>query len=262
MAAEEAICVIPARYGSTRFPAKMLADLAGKPLLQHVWEGVRSARRVTDVLIATDDARIEQAARRFGAQVVMTSPACASGTDRVAEVARSRKDTWVINVQGDEPLMRGSMIDQLVQSLRDDSQAPAATLCTPLSDPKQIESPHVVKVVMDQSGYAIYFSRSPIPHWRDRDPKSGPTVYKHLGIYGYRRDFLLKLSSWPPTPLERSEKLEQLRVLEHGFKMKVSVTEFDSIGVDTPEDLERVAKIIRTVTLNPKQNEVKASNHL
>ncbi len=236
------ICVIPARYSSTRLPGKPLALIAGKPMIQHVYERASQAKLPCRVLIATDHEQVFGAVEAFGGEVMMTSPLHPTGTDRLAEVAARHEDADVIiNVQGDEPLIEPAVIDQLAAEFL---QAPAltmATLAAPLAE-DEYHVPSVVKVVTDLAGYALYFSRSLIPY--PRNPANGLTYYKHIGIYAYRRDFLLKFAALPPTPLEKAESLEQLRALEHGYRIKVLSTGFTSVGVDTPEDLERVNTII------------------
>ena len=207
--------VIPARYGAQRFPGKPLALIAGKPLVQRVYEQARKAQRLDRIVIATDDTRIADVVKKFGGEVVMTSPACPSGTDRAAEVARQLDCDRVVNIQGDEPLMRPEMIDQLVDSLADYDMATLARL---IESAEVLANPNVVKVVFATTGNALYFSRHPIPFVRD----IGATAphFKHLGIYAYRRDFLLKFVQLPPSALEKTEKLEQLRALENGFAIK------------------------------------------
>jgi len=229
--------VIPARYGSTRLPGKPLARIDGRPLIWYVWEKATRARTVRRVVVATDDERIASAVRGFGGEALLTSPDCASGTDRVAEAARGLSEEIVVNLQGDEPMMDPSVIDAVAGPLAADPALLMTTAAVVLDDPAQYESPQVVKVVVDARGDALYFSRAPVPRYRDT-PR-GP-YRKHLGIYGYRRDFLLRLGDLPPSPLERAEKLEQLRVLENGFRIRVVDVEHDPVGVDTPEDLEAV----------------------
>jgi 3-deoxy-manno-octulosonate cytidylyltransferase (CMP-KDO synthetase) len=255
-----ALVVIPARYGSTRFPGKPLASLQGKPMIRHVYEGAAKASRAEEVVVATDDERIAEAVKRFGGTAVMTSPACRSGTERAAEVGRTRKAGVIINVQGDEPLVRAEMIDQLAEFLERHAAVPMASLMTPLRDPDQLASPNVVKVVTDRDGFALYFSRAPIPFEREpvwargretggggptpHAPPPTPLHWKHLGLYGYQRHFLLQFPSLEPTPLEQAEQLEQLRALEHGWRIKLLETAHDSIGVDTPDDLKRVEQLL------------------
>ena len=240
-----ALVVIPARYASVRFPGKPLAKLAGKPMIQHVYEGASRARSTAETVVATDDPRIAEAVQQFGGTVVMTSPTAKSGTDRVAEVARQRNAQVVVNVQGDEPLVQPGMIDQLVEFLERHGAVPMASLMTRFKPSDDPNSPNVVKVVTDQDGFALYFSRAPIPH--DRGSASGGDAtrcWKHLGLYGYQRHFLLQFPSLEPTPLERLEQLEQLRALEHGYRIKLLETAHDSIGVDTPDDLARVEQLM------------------
>ena len=229
------VVVIPARFASTRLPGKPLAEIAGKPLIQWVYERANTSTLKDEVLIATDDVRIRDAALSFGASVVMTSPDCASGTDRVYEAIKGRDADIVINLQGDEPLIRGDMIDALFSALEGES-LDMATLCVPLSEKGELESPHIVKVVIDQKGFALYFSRSPIPFAQKR---TNAAIYKHVGIYGFSRFFLERFVSLPRGRLEETESLEQLRALEAGYKIKVLLVDYDGISVDTPEDLER-----------------------
>jgi 3-deoxy-manno-octulosonate cytidylyltransferase (CMP-KDO synthetase) len=243
--------VIPARYASRRFPGKVLALLNGRPLIQHVYEQVRQARRLDELVVATDDERILQAATRFGARAVMTSPTHRSGTDRIAEVARTLQADIIINIQADEPLIRPDSIDQVVEFLLAHRAVPMTTLMSQLTRREAVANPHVVKVVVDQDGYALYFSRAPIPHIRQDVRGSGvgaepsaqspqPLAYKHIGLYGYQREFLLRVPHLSPTPLEQAEQLEQLRALEHGYRIKVLESPYDTVGVDTPEDLATV----------------------
>ena len=236
-----ATVVIPARYGSTRFPAKILASETGKPLVQHVVERARLASRVREVLVATDDQRIVDALRPFETRCVMTSPDHQSGTDRIAEVARGLADEIVVNVQGDEPEIEPETIDALIARL-ESSDDDMATAATPFPAQADVADPNLVKVVAGLDGRAIYFSRSVIPFWRDRTSGLPPAYYLHLGIYAYRREFLLQFSSWPPTPLERTEKLEQLRALEHGRSIYVLTVARATHGIDTAEQYEAFVK--------------------
>jgi 3-deoxy-manno-octulosonate cytidylyltransferase (CMP-KDO synthetase) len=227
------LVVIPARYASTRFPGKPLHLLAGRPLVQHVWDRCRSAREVSGVMIATDDERIMTAARRFGADVAMTRSDHPSGTDRLAEIAAARPDTThFINVQGDEPLINPSLIDELARALKDDPDLPMITAASPLERVEDMENPNVVKVVVNGAGDALYFSRSRIPFPLN---ESSLPCYRHLGIYGYSREFLLGYVRWLRSPLEKAEALEQLRALENGARIRVVLTADESPGVDTPE---------------------------
>ena len=229
--------IIPARYGASRLPGKPLAQIDGRPMIWYVWENARESRCSTRVIVATDDERIAAAVRGFGGEAVMTSAGCASGTDRVAEAARGLAEQIVINLQGDEPTMNPSVIDAVAAPLLADPGVPMSTAAVVREDPKEFSLPSVVKVVVDDRGDALYFSRAPIPHYRD----AGSGRYrKHLGIYGYRRDFLLRLSALPQSALEEAERLEQLRVLQSGGKIRVVDVAFDSAGVDTPEDLRAV----------------------
>lgn len=238
--------VIPARYASSRFPGKSLAVIAGKTMLQHVWERASAARYLTSVAIATDDKRIRDAAEKFSAKVVMTRADHVSGTDRVAEVASASNAELVVNIQGDEPMIDPGAIDAAVLGLLDAGEAPMGTLKTRIARAADVTDPNVVKVVTDREGNALYFSRSPIPLVREagggaRDGQAAH--FKHLGLYVYRRDFLLSYPDLPQGPLEQAEKLEQLRALENGFKIRVVETDYDSVGVDTPEDWERISEL-------------------
>ena len=228
--------VIPARFSSSRFPGKALVSIAGKPMIQHVWERALEARYLTNVIVATDDERIGQVARGFGAMVRMTRADHLSGTDRVAEVASADPASVVVNIQGDEPLIDPAAIDAAVLALLDNPDIPMATLKRRIEDPADHGNPNVVKVVTDRSANAIYFSRSTIPYSRG----AAVTYYKHIGLYVYQRDFLLRYSDLPVGPLETAECLEQLRALENGYRIRVAETEYESLGVDTPEDLARL----------------------
>lgn len=228
--------VIPARYASTRFPGKPLALLRGKPMLQWVWEGAKTSTFGTRVVVATDDQRIHDAARDFGAECVMTRADHPTGTDRVAEVAQHDDGEIYINVQGDEPLIRGEVIDAVIRPLVEDASVNMASAYRDLAAGENAAHADLVKVVCALNGDALYFSRSPIPHFRDG---ASPVHHVHIGLYGYRRGFLLGLSKLPPTPLELAEKLEQLRVLEHGHKIRMVKVAYESIGVDRPEDLQK-----------------------
>jgi len=234
--------VIPARYASSRFPGKILVSIAGKTMLQHVWERAMQARYLTSVVIATDDERIRDAGETFRASVVMTRSDHVSGTDRVAEAASASNASIIVNIQGDEPLLDPAAIDAAVLGLLDQDEIPMGTLKKRIERAEDIHDPNVVKVVTDSKGNAIYFSRSPIPFAREAD--AAPTYFKHIGLYVYRRDFLLGYPDLPVGPLEQAEKLEQLRALENGFKIRVAETDYESIGVDTPEDWQRVAQLI------------------
>jgi 3-deoxy-manno-octulosonate cytidylyltransferase (CMP-KDO synthetase) len=240
--------IIPARFASTRFEGKALADIMGKPMVQHVYERATRATLVSEVIVATDDKRIVAAVRAFGGRAEMTDQGHETGTDRLAEVAARIDADIIVNVQGDEPLIAPEMIDEAIRPLVAEPAVLMATLKTRIKSLHDFLSPNVVKVVTDWEGNALYFSRSPLPNFRDKwnDLKdeafsSGKLLcYKHVGLYVYRRDFLLQYAQMSPTYLELAEKLEQLRVLENGYRIRVVATEFDSIGVDTPFDLEKV----------------------
>jgi 3-deoxy-manno-octulosonate cytidylyltransferase (CMP-KDO synthetase) len=251
----KAVGIIPARWDSTRFQGKPLHLIAGKPLLKHVWERCLCAKNLDLVVIATDDMRIASAAFEWGAEVALTSPKHRSGTNRVAEVARKTKQfAYVINIQGDEPLIDHRLIDKIVQKLRSDRKVGVVTAAHPFEDPADASSPHQVKVVLDLRGNALYFSRAPIPAPRNDDRVALASIQsnqsarmpmpcgrrslflRHQGIYGFRRETLLQFVRWKPSPLERSESLEQLRALENGVKVHVLVTATGSPGIDTPED--------------------------
>ncbi len=245
--------VIPARYASTRFEGKALADIMGKPMVQRVYERASKATLVSEVIVATDDPRIEAAVKAFGGRVEMTSSAHETGTDRIAEVASRIEAEIIVNVQGDEPLIEPAMIDEAIRPLVDDSSIVMGTLKSRIRNLHDFLSPNVVKVITDLTGFALYFSRSPLPFFRDKwnDLKdeafaSGRLLcHKHIGIYVYRRDFLIQYTRMPQTRLEKSEKLEQLRVLENGHRIRVVETEYESIGVDSPLDLEKVLEKLR-----------------
>lgn len=253
-----AVVIIPARYGSTRFPGKPLALLAGKPLIQHVYERASGATCAKDVVVATDSELIYDAVNGFGGMAVMTSSGHPSGTDRLAEALlelerRGYAAEIIVNVQGDEPLIRPEMLDAAV-GLMEDPRASIGTLAKRIADVIEITDPNVVKVAFDREGFALYFSRSPIPYHRELFESGGAhvdtammqkvTMYKHIGLYAYRRNFLQRFAELRPTWLEETEKLEQLRALEHGFKIKVGETVYETVGVDTPLDLERVERCL------------------
>jgi 3-deoxy-manno-octulosonate cytidylyltransferase (CMP-KDO synthetase) len=233
----QVVAIIPARFESTRLPGKPLAMIGDKPMIQHVYERARAVRLVDRVVVATDDAGIANVVRAFGGDVMMTRATHPSGTDRAAEVAEHLDASLVVNVQGDLPFLEPAMVDSAVMPLRADPELPMATVRTPICDPAEMANPNVVKVVVDRQGDALYFSRSPLPYWRESG--AGVLGYKHIGLYAYRRDFLLRFARLEPTPLERAEKLEQLRALEWGFRIRVTDTETVGIEVDTPEDLQR-----------------------
>lgn len=231
--------VIPARYASTRLPGKPLALIGEVPMVEWTARGASRSRYIDDLVIATDDERVKDAMESYGRTVVLTSGDLKSGTDRVAMAAARRECDLVVNIQGDEPLVRGEMIDVLVEAMMSDETVPMATLAHPLSS-EEAASPNAVKVVTDMRGRALYFSRSSIPYLR-RPPREGAESHNlHIGIYAFRRDFLLKFAALPPSPLEMAEGLEQLRALEYGFPIRVVETAYRVVGVDTPDDLARV----------------------
>jgi 3-deoxy-manno-octulosonate cytidylyltransferase (CMP-KDO synthetase) len=244
--------VIPARYGSTRFEGKPLADILGKPMIQYVYEGVAQSKLIDEVIVATDDQRIIEVVKSFGGKAVMTSPAHPTGTDRVAEVSNKLKSEIIVNVQGDEPLLKGNIIDKAIRPLLTDDTLPMSTLMARIEEVRDWLNPHIVKVVVDQKNFALYFSRSPIPFPRDLQIgrlESHPfgtnrplpkRVFKHIGVYVFRRKFLLHFSKMKPTPLEKLEKLEQLRALENGYPIKVNPVHYEPICVDTPKDIQKV----------------------
>ncbi|MGC9518838.1 MAG: 3-deoxy-manno-octulosonate cytidylyltransferase [Desulfuromonadaceae bacterium] len=240
------VAIIPARYASTRFPGKPLALIHGKPMLQYVYERTCQATLVDEVIVATDDERILSAAEDFGARAVLTSACHETGTDRLAEVAAGlEKADLVVNVQGDEPMIAPEMIDTAIAPLGERPDISMGTLMADIAAPEDFNNPNVVKVVTDQQGLALYFSRSPIPFTRDVVPDTAClNARRHIGLYVYRRDFLLRYPHLNPTPLEKAEKLEQLRALEHGYRIHVALTTHLSIGVDTPEDLEKVKALL------------------
>ncbi|MBI4358823.1 MAG: 3-deoxy-manno-octulosonate cytidylyltransferase [Candidatus Omnitrophica bacterium] len=239
MSRQEAVCIIPARLESTRFPRKLLQVIEGKPLLQFAYESAKRAKRLGHIVVACDHELIKDSVQSFGGEAILTAPHHTSGTERIAEVASGFACEFIVNLQGDEPLMHSSVIDQIVEVLQSDSSCVMSTACVLKNDPEEFLNPNVVKVTRDQNGWALYFSRSPIPY--DRDQRAHP-YFKHLGIYGYRREFLLQFPKLPPSTLEQREKLEQLRALENGYRIKVVETVHDSIGVDTEEDFQIVRK--------------------
>jgi len=248
--------MIPARYTAARLPGKVLADIAGKPMVQHVYERARQAESLDELLVATDDERIFAVVTGFGGRAVMTSPEHKSGTDRLAEVAASMECDVVANIQGDEPLVESGAIDALVEPFLSDPNLRMSTLAARLENYEEHMEPSVVKVVVDKKGFALYFSRAPIPYfrldtsdqWSDNKPKQHPVSgiwpLRHVGLYAYTREMLLWLSSLPQTALEMTENLEQLRALENGCRIKVIEVAYDALSVDTPEDLERVRLIM------------------
>ena len=252
------VAVIPARYGSTRLPGKPLAIIGGKPMIQHVYENASKAKLLDQIIVATDDRRIEEAVKKFGGNVVRTSKDHASGTDRLAEVARKLKAAdWLVNIQGDLPFIRAQTIARAIQPLMDDRKIPMGTVCTAIYEMKDWQNPNVVKVLKDRAGFALYFSRAPIPFFRNNEiDVAGKTStssssqrlwgYRHLGLYVYRRDFLLKFAGLRPTPLERIESLEQLRALQNGYPIYVAEVDEHPIEVDTPDDLKNAERYLKT----------------
>ena len=241
----QVVCIIPSRYESSRFPGKPLADLCGKPMIQHVYERVLRAKTVSSAAVATDDERIFAAVRAFGGQAVMTSARHRSGTDRIAEAVETmglKDDDIVVNIQGDQPLFEPVQVDEVVEPLLADASIPMSTLIYRIVRDEEITHPNAVKTVFDRDHFALYFSRATIPFVRDLEKKA--EYFKHHGIYAYRRDFLRIFTSLPEGVLERLEALEQLRAIEHGHRIKVVVTPHDSVEVDTPQELERVRRLI------------------
>lgn len=239
----ECIGIIPARYESTRFKGKVLADLCGKPVIQHVYENVSKAETLSEVLIATDSVKIKEVGESFKGEVVMTSNKPSSGTERVIESLNKipSKVKIIVNVQADEPLINSTMVDKVAKSLIEDKTVQVSTLRKRIEEKEELFNPNVVKVVVNKDDFALYFSRSAIPFTFDNCPKYH---FKHIGIYGYRREFLVGLSNLPNLKLSRIEKLEQLKILENSFKIKILPTKYDTVGIDTKEDLEKVRNLI------------------
>jgi len=242
MPEKKPVGVLPSRYGAQRFPGKPLALIAGVPMIGRVVRQALKAKALSAVVVARDDARIARVAERYGAEAVMTPPELPSGTDRVAYVAARRKETFFLNIQGDEPVISPSLIDAAAKALVSDKKVLMSTVVVPLGGEKDWKDPNVVKAVLALNGDALYFSRAPIPH-----PREGgmPRVYKHLGIYGYRRDWLLRMAKLKPTPLELTERLEQLRALENGVAIRVAVGKGDSLAVDVPADIKKVELFLK-----------------
>ena len=239
------LVVIPARYASSRFPGKPLAPIAGKPMIQHVVEQVRHASLPSRVLVATEDDRIKAAVEAFGGEAVITRPDHRTGTDRIAEVAAHIPADIYINVQGDEPLIDPGTVDAVAAAMAEDDTIQLATPCAAITQPNEIMEPNVCKVVLDFDSQALYFSRAPIPWVRDTGDRVATRHWKHIGLYGYRRDSLLEFPTLPPGELERIEQLEQLRWLENGFRIHVVETSYNAISVDVPADVERVEKLLQ-----------------
>jgi len=239
------LAIIPARFGSSRFPGKPLASIAGKPMIQHVVEGVRRAQLVKSILVATDDERIKQAVEAFGGQAILTRPDHRTGTDRVAEVAAHVEAGIYVNIQGDEPLIDPGTVDAVVSAMVEDDPVQIATPCAAITQSKEIMDPNIVKVVRDFDGNGLYFSRAPIPWVRDTKTTAAPRHWKHIGLYAFRRETLLEYPTLPPGELEHIEQLEQLRWLENGFRLRLVETDYDALSVDVPADIERVEKWLR-----------------
>jgi 3-deoxy-manno-octulosonate cytidylyltransferase (CMP-KDO synthetase) len=233
-----AVAVIPARYHSSRLPGKALADIGGRPMIEHVYRRTAAARSIASVIVATDDERIHRAVLSFGGESRLTSASHQSGSDRIAEVAGGLRCDLIVNVQGDEPLIEPAMIDEAVAPFMADPSLMMSTLRRRIEDASETQNPNVTKVVVDRDDFALYFSRAPIPFTRQGSPPA--PAWRHVGLYVYRRECLLRLAALPPTAMERAEALEQLRALEYGIRIKAVETMFDSVGVDTPDDLERV----------------------
>lgn len=244
------VAVIPARWHSTRLKEKVLADINGKPMIQHVWERVKRAHSVDEVIVAVDKEKVLKVVESFGGKAIFTSPEQPSGTDRLTEIANSIDADVYINVQADEPLVHPLMVDELAQVFEYERGIQMATLIKRIHKADEVVDPNVVKVVVDRKGFALYFSRSPIPYIRDAsggtslEPDISGRYYKHIGLYSYTKDFLFTYTNLPKSMLEDDEKLEQLRALEHGYKIKTIETRYDTIGVDTQEDLDAVRNIL------------------
>ncbi len=249
------IAVIPARWNSTRFKGKVLADIDGKPMIQHVWERVKRAHSIDDIIVAVDKEKVFKVVTAFGGKAVYTSPEQPSGSDRLAEAVNSIDADIIVNVQADEPLVHPLMIDELAQIFEYEKNIQMATIIKRIHNREEINDPNVVKVVVDRKGYAMYFSRSPIPYLRDENEPDASNegsagdlsgrYFKHIGLYSYTKDFLYTYTNLPKSTLEKEEKLEQLRVLEHGYKIKTIETRYETVGVDTPADLEKVKSLLR-----------------
>lgn len=246
MAPPRVVGVIPARWASTRLPGKMLADIAGVPLIVHTLDAARRASSLDEIVVATDDERIASAVRSAGGTTVLTDPALPSGSDRAWAAMRDRPGEIIVNIQGDEPLLPGGVIDATVSLLLRRDDFAVTTAAAPLAR-EALEDPNAVKVVADDGGRALYFSRAPIPFPRDeaRGGSDSPSLFRlHIGLYAFRRETLERFCSWPPSPLERCERLEQLRLLEHGVAVGVADVRYEAAGVDSPEDLERVRRLL------------------
>ncbi len=239
------IGVIPARYASTRFPAKVLAAINGVPMIEHVWRRCKQCRQLDEILIACDEEVVLNMAKGFGATAVMTALHHPSGSDRIAQAVKDLDVEIVVNVQGDEPFIDPATIDALVAAIKADASCQMATVVKEITDEQDFTNPNVVKCVLDKDGYTLYFSRAPIPYNRNPVKPVGMKLYKHVGLYAYRKAFLLKFTSWPKSSLENMEQLEQLRALEQGVRIKTIVTTAESVAVDTPQDLQRAEEFMR-----------------
>lgn len=237
----DVIGIIPARFQSTRFEGKVLADIGGKPMIQHVWERARQAKLLDDLIVACDDERICEAVKEFGGNAIFTAKGHLSGTDRITEIANPLDVKIVVNIQADEPMVHPTMIDSIVEVLKMDTTLVVATIIKKIENPHEIHDSNVVKVVIDKNNFALYFSRLPIPFVRDEHL----VYYKHIGLYGYTKDFLFTYKNLPQSKLESLEKLEQLRILENGYRIKVVETKFETYGVDTPHDLLKVREYLK-----------------
>jgi len=249
---QDVLAVIPSRYAAQRFPGKPLALIAGKPLVRWVWETAKAAKRVTRVVVATDSDKIARAVRGFGGEVVMTSPRCPSGTDRVAQVARTSRAGIIVNVQGDEPLLLPGTIDKVVEVLQQDSSAVMSTAVRKPDNKREWKDPNAVKAVLDRANYALYFSRAPIPSAARSTGTPVAPNWIHIGLYAFRRAFLFRFAALPPSTLEQAERLEQLRVLEHGCSIKVAVVAQKTCAVDRPEDVRKVERILSKLRAREK----------
>ncbi len=247
------IGVIPARWASSRFPGKPLFPLCGKPLLQHVFERASQCQKLSAIVVATDDERIREAAEGFGATVAMTSPEHPTGTDRIAEAAAQfPQASHLINIQGDEPLIEPALIDQLADLLARDAGIDLITAASPITEAAQLHDPNIVKVVLNEAKDALYFSRAPIPYPRD---EAAAQPLRHIGLYGYRADFLRNFVTWPPAPLELAESLEQLRALHHGARIQVVLTDHEAIGLDTPEQVSLLEHLLSRLLEQPTNHQ-------
>ena len=245
---DQATVIIPARFQSTRFPGKPLAEIEGKPLIYHCYQSITRSQWIKEVIVATDDLKIKRVVEQFGGKAVLTSFAPKTGTDRLAEVVEKMEGELFVNVQGDEILLQANFLDSLIESFSKNRALQMATYKKEIKEWEEVNNPNIVKVVCDREGFALYFSRSPVPFFRDRKPDQpvpSKTFFRHFGIYIYRKQFLQRYSQWPESSLENFEKLEQLRAMEHGVKIWVKETSDDSLRVDVPEDLDRVKEVLR-----------------